>query len=90
MKAGPRLANAVIDHILELSADAHIERRLMAENSPGFHRLTGVITAYGKALTLLVALRKREEFYAMIAHVNLPASRLSKKPLISASQCQLR
>ena len=74
MKPGPGLANAVIGQILELSADAHIERRLMAENSPGFHRLTGAIAAYGKALTLLVALRKREEFFAVIAHLNVASS----------------
>jgi hypothetical protein len=74
MKPSSGLANAVIDQILELSADAHIERRLMGENSPGFHRLTGAIAAYGKALTLLFALRKREEFFAVIAHVNLPPS----------------
>ena len=32
------------------------------------------ILAYGKALSLLVALHEREGFYAMIAQLNLPAS----------------
>lgn len=68
------LANVAIEQLLELSADAHIERRLTAQDSPAFHRLTGTIAAYGKALSLLVALQEREEFYAMIAQLNLPAS----------------
>ena len=48
--------SAVIQQVLELSADAHIARRLTVKGSPAFHRLTGVITAYGKALELLVGL----------------------------------
>ena len=66
--------NIAIEQILEMSADAHIERRLTFPDSPDFQRLSGTITAYGKVLTLLVALQEREEFYAMIAQLNLPAS----------------
>lgn len=68
------LANLAIEQVLELSADAHFERRMTAQDSAAFHRLTGAILAYGKTLSLLVALREREEFFAMIAQLNLPAS----------------
>jgi len=74
MNASSGLANLAIEQVLELSAEAHIERRMTALDSPAFHRLTGTIVAYGKMLTLLVALQEREEFYAMIAHLDLPAS----------------
>jgi hypothetical protein len=52
--------------ILELPADAQIQRRMTATDSPAFHNLTGAIAAYGKALALLTALQQREEFYAII------------------------
>lgn len=54
--------SAVIEQVLELSADAHIARRFTRKESPAFHHFTGVITAYGKALELLVALQNQEEF----------------------------
>lgn len=53
-------------------ADAHIERSMTAQDSAVFHRLTGANAAYGKALSVLVALEQREEFYGMIARLNLP------------------
>jgi hypothetical protein len=74
MKMSSALANLAIERVLELSADAHIERRITPKDSPAFHRLTGTIVAYGKALSVLVALQEREEFYAMIAQLNLPES----------------
>lgn len=74
MTSDTGLASLAIEEVLELSADAHIERRLTARDSAAFHRLTGAIAAYGKALSVLVALEEREEFYAMIAQLNLPAS----------------
>lgn len=74
MTSGTGLASLAIQEVLELSADAHIERRMTAQDSAAFHRLTGAIAAYGKALSVLVALEEREEFYAMIAQLNLPAS----------------
>jgi len=55
-----------IERILELSADAHIERRHVAKDSPAFHNLTGAIMAYGKVLELLTALQQREEFYVVV------------------------
>ena len=47
-----------IDRILELSAEAHANRRGADENSPTFHKLTGAILAYGEALDLLTRLQK--------------------------------
>jgi len=66
MKPNSGLANIGIERILELSADAHIQRRWTLRGSPEFHKLTGAIAAYGKALELLTALQQREEFFAMI------------------------
>jgi hypothetical protein len=74
MTSDTGLASLAIEQVLELSADAHIARRMTAPDSAAFHRLTGAIAAYGKALSVLVALEEREEFYAMIAQLNLPAS----------------
>ena len=54
----PGPVRAAIQELLELLADAHIERRLTVKQSPSFHHLTGVIAAYGKALKLLVTLQK--------------------------------
>ncbi len=56
------LANEVIERILELSSDAHIQRREVAKDSPAFDSLTGAIAAYGKVLAFLTLLQKREEF----------------------------
>ena len=74
MSFNSRVANRAIERILELSADAHIERHGAARNSPEFQNLTGAITAYGKALSLLVELQQRDEFYAMICGFDLPES----------------
>jgi hypothetical protein len=73
IKASAGLANQLIDRILELSADAHIRRRGTVKDSPEFHKLTGAIAAYGKALALLTALQRREEFCAMIDQFEAPA-----------------
>ncbi len=40
---------------------------MTAKDSPAFHKLTGTIAAYGKALALLTALQQREEFYTIVA-----------------------
>ena len=64
--------NLAIEQVLELSADAHIERRRTAHHSAAFQHLTGAIRAYGKTLSLLAAMR--EEPYAMIAQRDLPGS----------------
>ena len=67
MKANSGHAAQAIERIIELSADAQITRRMVAEGSPAFHNLTGAIAAYGKALALLTALQQREEFYTIVA-----------------------
>jgi len=54
-----------IERILEQSAEAQMKRREAAENSQTFHKLSGAITAYGKALALL-KLFNSEEFYTTI------------------------
>ncbi|HZV86311.1 MAG TPA: hypothetical protein VFF95_02110 [Candidatus Binatus sp.] len=74
MKANPGLATRVIDRIVELSADAQIERRGTVKDSPEFHQLAGAIAAYGKALSLLVAVREQEEFYEVMRELNLLVS----------------
>jgi hypothetical protein len=67
MKFNSGHAERAIERILELSADAQIARRMVAKDSAAFHRLTGAIAAYGKALALLAALQQREEFYLIVA-----------------------
>ena len=74
IKANSSTANRAIDEILELSADAHVRRRGTVQDSPGFHALTGEIAAYGKALGLLIALQRWEEFYAMIDELDVSIS----------------
>lgn len=67
-KPSAGLANEVIERILELSADAHVQRREVAEDSPAFHSLTGAIAAYGRVLALLTALQQREECDPIVGH----------------------
>lgn len=74
MKVSLGLANLAIEGVLELSADAHIQRKMTVRDSSDFQRLTGAIAAYGNALAVLVSLQEREELCAMIAELNLPAS----------------
>jgi hypothetical protein len=64
-------ADQAIQRVLELSADAQITRRKTPKDSPAFHSLTGAIAAYGKALAILTALQKREEFYSIVAQYEL-------------------
>ena len=73
MNANLGLANKGIERILELSADAHIQRRGTVRDSAEFHHLTGAIAAYGKALALLTALQELEEFYYVIDPHEVPA-----------------
>ena len=49
--------DSAIDRILDLSAEAQARRREVPKDSPEFHKLTGAILAYGKALSLLTRLR---------------------------------
>jgi hypothetical protein len=71
MQINAGLTDKVIARILELSADAHIQRRNTPQNSPAFHKLSGTIAAYGKALALLTALHQREEFYRVLRDIEL-------------------
>lgn len=64
MKPDASLANMSIERILEFSAEAHIRRRGTVKDSAEFHKLSGVITAYGKVLALLTGLQQLEEFRA--------------------------
>lgn len=64
-KPSAGFANEIIEGILELSADAHVQRREVRKDSPAFQRLTGAIAAYGRVLALLTALEQREEFDRM-------------------------
>jgi len=67
MESNSGYARQAIERIIELSADAHITRRMTAKDSPSFHSLTGAILAYGKALALLTALQQRKEFYTIVS-----------------------
>ena len=65
MKSNSDLVDEAIERVLELLADAHIQRRRVAKDSPEFDNLTGAISAYGKVLALLIALQQQEEFDAI-------------------------
>lgn len=71
-KSGP--ATKAIERILELTADAHIERRRAARDSGEFQYLTGAIAAYGKVIPLLRALQELEEFYERIGQIGMVES----------------
>ena len=71
IKSNASLANEVIERILELSADAHIQRSEVAKDSPAFHNLTGAIEGYGKVLALLTELQQREEFSQVVGQFEL-------------------
>lgn len=59
LSSGP--VDEAIQRILDLSAEAQIRRREMVMYSVAYSTLTQRIAAYGKALTLLTALQKRQE-----------------------------
>jgi len=73
MRAYAGLTNEAIERVLELSADAHIQRRMTVKGSPEFHKLAGAIAAYGRTLAVLTELQEREEFFAMIGEGGIPA-----------------
>lgn len=68
------LANEAIERILELSADAHIQRSEVAKDSPAFHNLTGAIAGYGKVLALITELQQHEELNQIIGQFELSES----------------
>jgi hypothetical protein len=71
MRTNLGFANDFLQQILELSADAQIERRTMAIDRPAIDRLNGEVAAYGKVLAVLTRLLKREEFNAIIRETGL-------------------
>jgi hypothetical protein len=71
LKSNSGFENEIIDEILELSADAQIERRSVAVDSPTFHNLSGAIAAYGTVLGLLIRLQRQEDFIVIITELAL-------------------
>jgi hypothetical protein len=69
MESDASLASELLDEVLELSADAQIQRRATVKDTPAFHNLTGEVAAYGKVLGLLTAVEKREEFYSLLVEM---------------------
>jgi hypothetical protein len=67
MKPSAGAAVEVIKHILDFSADAHIRRREVAEGSPIFYQLTGMISAFGEVLGFLALLERPEQSYMVAA-----------------------
>ena len=74
IKSNSGLANEVIERILELSADAQIQRSEVAKDSPAFHNLTGAIAGYGKVLEFLTELQQQEEFNQMVGQFEFSES----------------
>lgn len=66
------LVNEFIEQILELSAEAHVRRRLAVKDSPEFHNMTGAIAAYGTVLTLFTTLQRVQKFCARAERERLP------------------
>ena len=63
MESEVNLANEFIGRILDLSADAHVRRRLAVQDSPEFYNLTGMIKACGTLLALFTALQRLRGLY---------------------------
>src|SRR5260370_5248453 len=80
-------ADQAIERVLELSADAQITRRKTPKDSPAFHSLTGAIAAYGKALAILTALQKSEEFYSIVAQYELSEQSVAARWTANIHKC---
>jgi hypothetical protein len=66
--------------ILELSADAHIERRGVEKDSAAFFSLTAAIGAYGRVLAHLTLLQAaEEELLAFAGHYSAPEQLLTAR-----------
>ena len=72
MEFDANLVNEFIEQILELSADAHVRKRMAVKDSPEFHNLTGAIAAYGTVLTLFTTLQRVQGLYAKANEEGLP------------------
>lgn len=65
------LADKLIEHIVEFSADAQIKRRQVDAGSPEFHELTGAIVAYGRTLRDIAMLQQPHRGdYLLIGSLN--------------------
>ena len=64
--------NKVAELILELSADAHIQRREFSKESAAFHNLTGAIAGYGRVLAGLTVLQESEGLFTFVGEHDAP------------------
>ena len=72
MEFDESLVSEFIQQILELSADAHVRRRMAIKDSPEFQNATGAIVAYGTVLTLFTTLQRVQKFCAKAEEERLP------------------
>lgn len=72
MEFDASLVNEFIEQILDLSADAHVRRRMAVKDSPEFHNLTGAIAAYGTILAFFTTLQRVQGFFAKAEEEGLP------------------
>lgn len=72
MEFDASLVNEFIEQILELSADAHVRRRMAVKDSPEFHNLTGAIAAFGTILALFTTLQRVQELCAKANEPQVP------------------
>lgn len=70
LKSG--FAERAVEHVLELSAEAQIERRKTEKSSAAFQTLTGAIAAYGNVLALLTTLQAVEELDVSLVQWAVP------------------
>lgn len=68
MRFKSSFAQPFMEQILELSAQAQIERRRVDKSSAAFERLSGAILTYGNVLALLTTFRELEALDALPAH----------------------
>src|SRR5262249_16722922 len=64
MELRASLLDDFVGQILELSAAAHVRKRVALKDSQEFCNLNGAIAAYAKVLALIGALRCLEDGYA--------------------------
>lgn len=71
MKFKLGLAEKLMEQVLELSAEAQIERRKTERSSVAFQSLSGEIVAYGNMLALLTTMQAAEELDPLLSDWNL-------------------
>jgi|GEM_PF-5150559 len=64
-------AESFMGQILELSAQAQIERRNMEKSSAAYEKTSGAILAYGNVLALLTALRALEDIEVTLGQTDI-------------------